>query len=50
MNATGEFPIAREGHNCTIIRNTYLMIYGGLDENEMNVSDINLLDLRSNIW
>lgn len=27
-----------------------MMIYGGLDEMDNNVSDIHLLDLRNTIW
>lgn len=43
-------PCPREGHSCSIIRNAYLMIYGGLDEFDSNVSDIHLFDLRNFVW
>jgi hypothetical protein len=50
MVSTGEPPCPREGHSCALIRNTYMMIYGGLDENDKNISDIFLIDLRNNVW
>lgn len=50
MNASGEYPCAREGHSCAIIRNNYMMVYGGLDEYDCNISNMYLLDLRNNIW
>lgn len=50
VNSSGEPPCPREGHSCTLIRNTYMMIYGGLDENDRNISDIFLFDLRNHVW
>jgi hypothetical protein len=50
MFSIGDLPSPREGHSSAIIKNNYLMIYGGLDENDNNVSDIHLYDLTNFTW
>ena len=50
INSTGKIPSSREGQNSAIVKNNYLMIYGGLGEEDNNLSDIYLLDLRTFIW
>lgn len=50
INSSGTIPSAREGQNSAIIKNNYLMIYGGLDQDDNNLFDIFLLDLRCFIW
>ena len=43
-------PCPREGHNHCIINMNYLMIYGGLDEDDNSLNDMHFLDLRNFIW
>jgi len=50
LTSTGNIPSAREGQNSAIIKNNYLMIYGGIDEKDINLNNIYLLDLRTYIW
>jgi hypothetical protein len=50
MFCIGEGPSPREGHSSAIIKNNYVMIYGGLDENDNNVSDIYLYDIYNFTW
>ena len=50
INASGDWPEAREGHSSAIIRNNYIMIYGGLDESENLLENMYLLDLRNSFW
>ena len=48
--ANGAWPAPREGHSCAIIRNNYIMIYGGIDEKEDFLDNMYLLDLRNAFW
>ena len=50
ITSTGNIPSPREGQNAAVIKNNYLMIYGGIDEEDKNLNDIYLLDLRTNFW
>jgi hypothetical protein len=50
MLSGGEIPSPREGHSTAIIKNNFLMIYGGLDENDNNLSDVHLYDISNSIW
>ena len=43
-------PSPREGHCVALVNNYYMMVYGGLDENEKDINTIHLFDLRNNIW
>ena len=43
-------PSPRDGHCVALVNNYYMMVYGGLDENEKDISTIHLFDLRNNIW
>ena len=50
MFSGGEIPSPREGHSTALIKNNYVMIYGGLDENENNLSDVHLYDISNITW
>ena len=43
-------PSPREGHNHCLLKNNYLMIYGGLDEDDNSLNDMYFFDLKNYIW
>lgn len=46
----GHPPSARDGHCCGLIKNKYMFVYGGIDENDNNLSDVYLYDLETHQW
>ena len=49
-SSVSSIPSPRDGHCVALVNNYYMMVYGGLDENEKDISTIHLFDLRNNIW
>lgn len=50
LSYNGDSPSARDGHFSALIFNRYMLIYGGIDENDNSLSDIYLFDVIYHIW
>ncbi len=50
MSAMGETPSPRDGHCCGVLYNKYIFIYGGIDEDDNSLSDINIFDIEGHTW
>jgi len=50
ISTTGESPSARDGHCCGIFKEKFMFIYGGIDENDLILSDLFVYDLDKGKW